>query len=99
MIMRVVSIREAARRKPAGSLSADVTFLERERTPAWYKQYKRSETRHSCMLRGHVSTKVTQSLADIMHGIEDTEQSLLNKVQSYSKGLPDFQRLTTDAYR
>jgi hypothetical protein len=100
MAMRVMSIREAAHGRPAESLSADVTnFLEMEKTPAWYEQYKKSETKPPRVLRGRVSTRVAQSLADVMHDIEDTEESLLDKLQSYSRSLPDSQKLPAEAYR
>jgi hypothetical protein len=100
MAMRVVSLREAAYKNSAGSLSTEIiNFLEREETPAWYEQYQKSEIRPPHILRGCISSKVTQTLADIMHSIEDTNENLLNKLQLYSKSLPDSQSLTTDTVR
>jgi hypothetical protein len=99
MAMCVMSIREAAHRRLAESLSADVTnFLEMEKTPAWYEQYKRLKTKPPRVLRGRVSTKITQSLADVMHDMNDTNENLLDKLQSYSKSLLDSQKLPADGY-
>jgi len=100
MAMHVISIREAARERPTESLSANVTnFLEREKTSAWYEQYKRTETKPPHVLHGRVSTKITLSLADVMHDINDNVENLLDKLQSYSRSLPDSQKLTTDKYK
>jgi hypothetical protein len=90
MAMRVVSLREAAYKNSARSLSTEIiNFLEREETPAWYEQYQKPEIRPLHIVCRYISSKVTQILTDIMHSIEDNNKNLFNKLQLYSKSLPD----------
>jgi hypothetical protein len=81
MAIRVMPIREVAHRRPAESLSAAITnFLEREKTPAWYEEYKRSKTKPPHVLHGRVRIKITRSLTDVIHDIINTDENHLDKL-------------------
>jgi hypothetical protein len=78
--MHVKSILDAACGRPAESLSANVTnFLRRKKTPAWYERKKKSETNPPHAEPRHVTTKITRSLAVIMHDLNDIDDILLDK--------------------